>query len=94
MLTRDKFMISCVKQIGILIIKIVAVELPHNNNTRIKVETKDHHLSLHLHQMGITIKVRKPRKTSINTIQVMSRVKSVQRTFSKIIGKISGMVQA
>ena len=84
-------MISCVKQTGILIIKI-AVEQPNNNNTIIKVEVKDLR-SLHLRQMGISMKIRKLRKTSTNTIQAIHRVRSVQKTFSETIGKISGTVQ-
>lgn len=51
-------------------------------------------LSLHPHRTGTTIKDRKRRKTSTSTIQVMIRGKRRRRTFSKIIGKISGTAQA
>ncbi len=91
MLIRDKYMTNCARQTGILIIKTTVV-LPNNNNTIIKVEIRG--LSLHHHRMGISTKVRKPRKTSISTIRVMNRVKRKLKTFSKIIGKISGTVQA
>ena len=51
-------------------------------------------LTLHPHRTGTTIKDRKRRKTSTSTIQVMIRGKRRRRTFSKIIGKISGTAQA
>jgi hypothetical protein len=84
-------MINCVKQTGILIIKITVV-LPNNNNTIIKVQIRD--LSRPPNQMEIIIRVRKPRKTSTSNIQVMKREKRKRKTFSKIIGKISGTAQA
>jgi hypothetical protein len=92
MLIRDKSMTNCVKQTGILIIKTTVV-LPNNNNTIIKVQIRDPH-TLHPHRMGTTIKVRRPRKTSTSNIRVMKRAKRKLKTFSKIIGKISGMAQA
>jgi hypothetical protein len=92
MLIKDKYMTNCAKQTGILIIKTTVV-LPNNNNTITKVQIRDL-LSLLPHRTEISIKVRKPRKTFISTIQAMNRVKRKLKTFSKIIGKISGMAQA
>jgi len=47
---------------------------------------------LHHHKVAITMKVSKQRRISTRSIQAMNKARSGQRTFSKITGKISGMV--
>lgn len=86
-------MISCVKQTGILVIRETTAELRNNSNTKVQGGTSAPHVP-HLLQVAIFMRVRNLRTISTSIILAMIRVKSVLKTFSKIIGKTFGMAQA